>query len=359
MARKKNSVPQYLLHQQSGQARVRVDGRDYMLGPFGSPESRVRYGDIIARHSRGQPIEPRVQAQQPQPVNTGLTIAELVLAFMRHAERHYRKNGKPTSEIHCLRSAIRPLIDLYSNLPVEQFSTLMLKACRERMISSGWCRNTINKHVGRIRTVFRWGVENQMVPLQTLGELETVAALLEGRTEAHDNEARQPVSDQQIAAVRQYVSTMVWQLIQVQRLTGARSGELVSMTPAQVDRTGKTWLYSVDGHKTAHHGHHRVIAIGKRAQAILQQRMQGLNNDQPVFQIQRSSYAKAIARACVKAGVEHWCPHQLRHAMGHQVRQEFSLEHVQATLGHADFAMAEHYGRQGIQRAIEVAEVVG
>ena len=58
MARKPNVVPSYLLHKQSGQARVRINGRDYLLGPFGSEESRIRYGELIGKHAGGGPIDP-------------------------------------------------------------------------------------------------------------------------------------------------------------------------------------------------------------------------------------------------------------------------------------------------------------
>ena len=49
MARKSNVFPSYLLHKQSGQARARINGRDYLLGPFGSEESRILYGQLIAK----------------------------------------------------------------------------------------------------------------------------------------------------------------------------------------------------------------------------------------------------------------------------------------------------------------------
>ncbi|HQZ65987.1 MAG TPA: hypothetical protein PLY87_12955, partial [Planctomycetaceae bacterium] len=47
MARKPNLFPWYLLHQKSGQARVRIEGKEYLLGEYGSEESRVLYGELI------------------------------------------------------------------------------------------------------------------------------------------------------------------------------------------------------------------------------------------------------------------------------------------------------------------------
>ena len=172
MARKKSAVPSYLLHKPTGQARVRVDGRDYYLGPYGSEESRIKFGEIVAKIGSGQSVDPFVtKSPATSQAESSLTVNELVLAYMRHAEKHYVKNGQATSEIHCLKSATRPLVELYGYHSVDAFGPLALKAVREKMISSGWCRKTVNKNVGRLRSIFRYGVENELVSPATLQKL--------------------------------------------------------------------------------------------------------------------------------------------------------------------------------------------
>jgi len=45
---RKNTIPAYTLHRGTGQARVRIDGRDhYYLGRYESPESRHRYKELV------------------------------------------------------------------------------------------------------------------------------------------------------------------------------------------------------------------------------------------------------------------------------------------------------------------------
>ena len=51
----KKKLPSYLLHKPTGQARVQIAGKDYYLGPFGSDESRRRYGEVISRVASGLP----------------------------------------------------------------------------------------------------------------------------------------------------------------------------------------------------------------------------------------------------------------------------------------------------------------
>ncbi len=48
MPRKPGNVPAYSHHRSSGQAIVRISGRDHYLGPHDSPESREKYDRLIA-----------------------------------------------------------------------------------------------------------------------------------------------------------------------------------------------------------------------------------------------------------------------------------------------------------------------
>ena len=117
MARKPNVFPSYLLHQPTGQARVRINGKDHYLGEYGSEESRIRYGELIAKHAGGIQIHsiaksnrgrlPRNESDDPGP-----SVGEICLVFWRHAEQHYIKNGEQTSEVHILKSVMSALDEL-------------------------------------------------------------------------------------------------------------------------------------------------------------------------------------------------------------------------------------------------------
>ncbi|MEZ6126007.1 MAG: hypothetical protein R3C49_23000 [Planctomycetaceae bacterium] len=111
--------------------------------------------------------------------------------------------------------------ELYSQQDVTEFGPLALKTVRQRMIDKGWCRQYINRQVNRIRRMFRWGVENELVPATTLHALQAVAPLKQGRTEATDAEPIKPVPDEHVDAVLPYVSPQVAAMINLQRLTGS------------------------------------------------------------------------------------------------------------------------------------------
>src|SRR5687768_1589282 len=140
MPRRPNPVPTYRLHKQSGQAIVtlRLPGgrrRDVLLGLYDSPESKAEYERVLTE-LRAQP-----GAALPRP---DVTVNEVLLAFWRHAERHYRRaDGTPTKELGEYRSALRPVKQLYGHTPASEFGPRKLVAVRGWMVEAKWCRSRI------------------------------------------------------------------------------------------------------------------------------------------------------------------------------------------------------------------------
>jgi hypothetical protein len=113
-----------------------------VLGEYNSKESRVRYAEIVAQVVSGQAVEtPTAKRSKPVESDSRLTVNELVAAYLSWADGHDLKNGKPTSEIHCLKSAVKPLVDLFGFTACDAFGPVALKAVREQMI--GACCGTI------------------------------------------------------------------------------------------------------------------------------------------------------------------------------------------------------------------------
>jgi hypothetical protein len=99
--------------------------------------------------------------------------------------------------------------------------------------------------------------------------LKAVDGLKKGRCDARESRPIRPVDDQFVDAIRPYVSRQVWAMVELQRLTGMRPGEVVIMRTMDINTTGSIWEYRPDSHKTEHHGKDRVIFIGPKAQEIL------------------------------------------------------------------------------------------
>jgi integrase len=226
------------------------------------------------------------------------------------------------------------------------------------MMESGWARGTINAGMSRIRRIFKHAIANELIDASVLVKLQTLAPLLAGRTEAHDNPPRTAVPEQSLQRVRKEVSPLVRDLIDLQNLTGARSGELLSMTPVMIDTSGAVWTAELTDHKTLHHGQRRVLHFGPKAKKILRKHLKR-NPEGQLFPITGAAYRRAITRACERLKIPRWVPHQLRHSAATKVRETFGLEHAQAVLGHSKASMSEHYAKVSTERAAEVAKRLG
>jgi integrase len=410
------SVPRYRLHKHSGRAVVTLpDGlgnrRDVWLGKYGSSESRAEYARVIAEweaNGRRLPQAPVISALD-------LTITELIARFWPYAEQHYRRpDGTTTNELLDFKYSLRPLAHLYGHTPAREFSPLALKAVRQKMVEGyehprygpqkPLCRGVINQRIGRIRSMFKWAVENELVPASVLLGLQAVRGLQQGRSEARETEPVKPVPPEHVEAVVPHVRPPVAAMLQLQLLTAMRPGEVVIMRAIDLDMTSPVWLYrpgSDQGrngtHKTAHRGQDRVIAIGPRGQEIIRQwlkpdlyaylfspreTMNDLRRRQrrerttklrpsqrqrrkkrpkrkPGGRYRVGSYNYAVVRACAKIGVPPFHVHQLRHNAATEVRKTFGLDAARALLGHRSSKVTEVYAEVDMRKALEVAAQIG
>jgi integrase len=208
-------------------------------------------------------------------------------------------------------------------------------------------------------------------------------------------------------------------MIQLQRLTGARPGEVCAVRACDIDTAGPVWLYRPQSHKTKHRGKSRIIALGPKAQEVVKgflkldlqaylfspaEAMSALRAEQrrnrktklqpsqvnrrkrnpkrkPGERYTAFSYGYAVRRGCAKADrearetaikagmpkdeaeakvfVPHWHPHQLRHSHATEVRRQFGLEAAQVVLGHSQANVTEVYAERDLALATKVAASIG
>jgi integrase len=414
-----------------------------LLGKYDTPESRVEYVRVIAEwEANGRRLTGSASGKH-------ISVHELVLAYWKHIELHYRRpDGTPTSEVHEYKLALRPVCHLFGSLPADEFGPLALKAVRKLMVEgynhplyghqNRLSRGVVNQRIGRVRRMFKWGAENEMVPSSVLHGLQAVRGLQRGRSDARENEPVRPVHPDLVEKTLPRMSRQVAAMVRLQLLAGMRPGEVVLLRACDLDVTGNVWLYrpgSEEGpegrHKTAYHGHQRVIAIGPQGQAITRQfltldaraylfsprdaeaerkaelrrkrktkvqpsqwnRRKTKPRKSPGDRYTTSSYAHAIAKACVKAfpppaplaqsvdetkkqwrarltleqyeelkrwrKAHHWHPHQLRHTAATKIRREFGLDVARVVLGHRSPQITELYAELDMSRASEVMERLG
>ena len=401
MSRKRNITPAYIPHAKSGRGRLQwydATGtrREKLLpGPFGSPESLAAKAALELELAVSPTREP---AADPG----ALTVAELLVAYLDFAEKHYRgPDGKPTSKLAEVKVVIKTVRELYAELPVTEFGPLKLKAVRQKWVDSELVRTECNRRVGMVKRVFKWGVSEELVPAAVHTALCTVSGLERGRTDAKESEPVLLVSDKDVDATLPFLNRHVRGLVEFQRLAGCRPGEACAVRRCDIDTGGDIWLYKPAHHKTAYRGKSRTIAIGPKAQDLLKGYFtacatdyvfsphraveevlaaRAANRKTPLYpshakhnakrkkpnpkrklaeRYNRTSYGHAIARACDRAGVPRWAPNRLRHAHATKVRREFGLEAAGAALGHAKMSATEVYAERDATLAATVAAKIG
>jgi integrase len=396
MPRLTKKLPSYRLHKASGCAVVTLNGVDRYLGGWNTPESMAEYDRLItewlaAGRGRPKPAE--------QPTASAPTVAEVLLAYWRHAETHYRTRDRGLGrELENVKDALRPLRRLYGRTPAAAFGPLALRAVRDAMVKSGLARTTVNARIGRIRRAFRWAASVELVPGGVYRDLLTVEGLREGRSDAREPGPVEPVPIEHVAAALPFMPRPVAAMVRLQLLTGCRAGEVTAMRGCDLVPGEPTWDYRPADHKNRWRGHARVIPLGPKAQAIVREFLQpdttaylfspadvvaemharrrqarrskpapselarrcaGTPGQKHGRRYDRRSYRQAIVRACGKAGVPVWSPLQLRHAAATAIRARYGLEAAQTVLGHARLDTTLIYAERDLARARGVMVEIG
>jgi integrase len=412
----KPRIPSYRLHRQSGQAVVTLTDaatgqrKDHLLGRYNTSASKEEYKRVVLEWEVNGRRLPDAAAA------TCLSVAELIVRYWQHVLGYYRHaDGTPTGEVQAMLYSLRPLNHLHGPTAAAEFGPSALKAVRELMVQGyehpkygpqpALCRALVNARVKRIRRMYKWAVENELVPPSTYQTLCAAAPLKRGRTEARESDPVKPVARSVVHETLPILRPMLADMVRVQLETGMRPGELVVMRACDIDMAGPVWLYRPRTHKTEHHGHERIIPVGPKAQEIvkrylttylqaylfsprqnMEERARTLRANrkskvQPSQQDRRKkrpkkrpgdaylvpAYSQAIAQAIKRHNrdkpeaehIPHWHPHQLRHLRALELKRELGLDVARAVLGHKSPVIAEHYATLDVARAAEAMAKLG
>ena len=117
--------PSYRRHTK-GQARVTLAGRDFLLGPYGSKESKAKYHRLISEYiasgkSKSFKVEP-----------TSLSVSEVLVAYLAHAKEIYGVSKR--GEYYQIKLAMRPVRQLYGSLLASEFGSTEWKTVRKYIV---------------------------------------------------------------------------------------------------------------------------------------------------------------------------------------------------------------------------------
>lgn len=400
MTTKNLTVPGYQFHKSSGQARVRLNGQDYYLGPYNSPESQAEYRLLVARWLQNGGRLP--------PSQESYTIDHLLHGYLLYARSYYvDRDGKPTKQLANIKIALRPLHRLYSSTLLKDFWAQDLELVRTTFINAKLATRTVNRYVSLIRQAFAWGVVRRHIPAENFGTLKALPPVRNGRLGLRNPDRILPVTDAVINKTLPYLTPVLAAMVKLMRLSGCRPGEICQLRPQDLDRTGPVWKYRPNKHKNEHHGQSRVILLGPMCQEFLRpylnrdphsfcfspreseehrratmhrQRKTPLNygnrpgtnvvttrSRPPKAHYDTTSFSRAIQYAIKKANrqlppdqyVPHWHLNQLRHTYATEIAKEGGLEVTRTMLGHTNEATTRIYAEPDLSAALKIAQTFG
>jgi integrase len=372
-------LPRYCHHKATGRAVVYLGGKARYLGAYNSPESRALYKSVVADwldpESKSADDEPASAAARPAtPTSLTLTLTQVICRYRKHAQAYYSESREADN----LRDAIRPLRVLFGKMKPDDIRTSHLRQVRDAMVKSGLSRKLINARINRIRRMFRWAVTEDLCEPATLERLRALEALRRGRG-GKERPAVRPVSWETVQATVEHMTDMGRSMVLVGWYSGARPGEITSLSTGIIDTSQDVWVAKFERHKCAYRGQTREVLFGPQAQAILTPWLLPSRPDEPIFSPKRIDRRKnkrkgrrkpgqtygrsglncAIARACDRAGVTPWAANRLRHAAATRLRDKYGIEAAQVALGHARPDTTMIYTAEARERAIEAIRLAG
>lgn len=401
---RKGALPAYRLHKARNCAVVTIDGHDHYLGPFGSPSSKQKYAALIRAWQQRQE-QPAAEPDAPLVPNDRPTVNELILAYLKHARDYYRPNHGENKEAGCINDALAVLQEQgYGREPGDAFRPKDLKKVREAMVAKRWSRTYVNSQVNRVKRMFAYAVEEDLIPGTVYHALLAVKGLRKGTPGVRETKKVRPVPRGDIKPVLARAHAVLKAMLLFAYRTGARPAEVCALKPCHLDRTGKVWLYRVppDANKTEHHDQERKVYVGPRARKILETWLEGIAPDEFVFSPARAerlrqkarrdarktplypshlrrleakrrkapkrpkrdhydptSFRRAVKRLCEAVGVPTWTPNRLRHNAATRFRKKFGLEVARLLLGHRKLSTTEIYAEPNARKAMRAALDLG
>jgi integrase len=380
MARKRSLIPRP--KNKNGTLACYANGKDHYFGPFGSTEAEQAYQRFIVQFSSS--------GTTTQTSSILLHVYKLFAASGDAPKTTNKRKELAGIVLHFGELAQRPLESIS---PHEWKEFFRAKSCDCVNGVPRYAKTTLQRWFTFVKRLYSFAVENRVITGDMAAPVLAVKRL--PIDSARRSEDVKPVPREDVLATLPHLTPTVAAMVRLQLLTGMRPSEVFEMTGAEIVRTGtvtisgmtrqlgELWAYVHREHKTAHHGHARVILLNKECQEILAPRLDR-DKKQPLFTPEESvaesfklgkltyergrvgarplnakwigsSYAQAIERAAKRAGVPHWTPYQIRHLVASEVQAKYGLDYARAMLGQKSFSMAAHYADWDFTKAQQVS----
>lgn len=338
-------IPGLKLHA-TKQWYVRIQGKSIYLGT-NKERAELQYRELIVEHY-GRPPNCTTQV-------VGITVADLMAGYVDYILKSSSNKWRAKKEA-LYKQIAAEVGKLYTTLPAEDFGPRAYKAVRESMVNKDRSHTYINMLTTRLKAAWKWGCSEELVSESSYRRLLTVPDLCPGELGCKDAREVVPVSKELFEATLPFVSETCSDFLRLLWLSGARPGELIDLTPAELQADGDYLVYRPRNHKTKHKNKLRAIVFGSEGVAILRKhwpaevgsRFFACYSDAGVVR-------NAVYRACERGNLKRWHPYQLRHAAVTRIALEHGKEVATAVAGHARATTTERYDHGAVERAKRAA----
>jgi site-specific recombinase XerD len=300
---------------------VRIDGRRTSLGVQGIKAKKQAYD---AWHSL---IVNGVQ------VKDDLTINDLTKAFLRDAKERVSVGCYANYSIFA--DAFLPAFgkrhaDDLTNNAVESFARKQ----------STWSNTYRSQFLGFVVCVYRWAMRERMISVNPIANVKRPPKSSRGVHAVITADEHQTLIAHADDFMRDFL-TLLW-------LTGSRPSEIAGLTAEQI-RQSTNGVVVLSNHKSAHHGHARMLILNDEALSIVSRRATQVGEGLLFAGLNGRLTARAIG-----GRMEHLCRRaKLRNIIAYGYRHTFATDalskgiadtHVASLLGHSSTTMLhKHY----------------
>ena len=360
-----------VIRQKNGSDRVSHNGVWYVLGPTGSPESKLKYTQLV--------LQWQVDPASGQLDQSEYLVAELMADYLEQGDIGNRYRATQAATLFSERYGVLPVADFKPGHLVE-----FQKWLCEQVNAKGqqrWNITSIKQIMQVVRRAWEWGVVHERTTPEQLVALRLVKLPKPGQ--ARDGRVVKPAPRETLELILPHIAQPVRDLLRVIAETGMRPSEVCQMTPAKMTRggvadvpgrgredLGDRWMYVLEKHKTRGKVGARYVLLNPTVRAILAPLWDHRQPDEPFFRPKDSPRSRnrkrlkfftadavheATRRACIRAGIDPVTPYQFRHLAAVILDEKFGREVAQAMLGHTSEHMTSHYTGRNFAAAKKAA----
>lgn len=261
------------------------------------------------------------------------TVGDLIDTFIKDfAPHHYRQREDKKEAWRYQCAHLKNALGKYSLSALDQKLVCKYRDDRQKIVSE----STVRKELYLLSKVVDFGETEAGITLPRGNPVQKIRKPADGK--ARDRRLAKKEWDKFVSECKTSRNVYLWSAVELAVETAMRQGELLGLRWENVDLARKVAFLEV-----TKNGDARTVPLSPRALAVLKGLPRSIKGN--VIPVQRMTLYHVFHAAVVRAGIEDFTFHDLRHeAMSRLAeRGDFSLLEMAAVSGHRTLQMVMRY----------------